>query len=199
MRFIYIPKDQRKSLLLRVYRIDLSHLRFEKMYQFLRLRYYWERMTNDIKEILESCSMCARMSAEVPFQPLRPIESFYPFQRVSLDTAHVVRGNTTYYFIVGVDHFTRWVEAQFIGSATSENVIKFILENIVYWHGCPAYIQTNGGKPYVSQAIETFLSRYDIKHSVTAAYHPESNGLAEKTIKTIKAGLSKLLIQSTRD
>ena len=77
---IYIPKDQRKSLLLKVHRIDLSHLRFEKMYQFLRLRYYWEGMTNDIKEILESCSVCARMSAGVPFQPLRPIESFYPFQ-----------------------------------------------------------------------------------------------------------------------
>ena len=76
----------------------------------------------------------------------------------------------------------------------SKNVIKFILENIVYWHGCPAYIQTNGGKSYVSQAIKTFLSWYGLKHSVTAAYHPENNGLAERMIKTIKAGLSKLLI-----
>ena len=113
-------------------------------------------MTNDIKKILESCSVCARMSARVLFQLLRLIELFYPFQQVSLDIAHIVRGNTTYFFIVGVDHFTRWVKAQYIGSEMSENIIKFILENIVYQYGFPAYIQSDDGKQYFKQSIETF-------------------------------------------
>ena len=55
---IYIPKDQRKSLLLQVHRINLSHLRFDKMYQFLWLRYYWEEMTKNIKKIEILFHMC---------------------------------------------------------------------------------------------------------------------------------------------
>lgn len=52
--------------------------------------------------------------------------------------------------------------------------------------GCPARIQTDGGRPYVSKAINEFFSDYKITHTVAAPYHPESNGMAERFIQTLK-------------
>ena len=56
------------------------------------------------------------------------------------------------------------------------------MNNILFRHGCPARIQTDGGLPYVSEAIWHFFQQWDIVHTVLAAYHPESNGMAERTI-----------------
>ena len=53
-------------------------------------------------------------------------------------------------------------------------------------HGCPKRIQTDGGKPYVSAGINNSFAKFNIVHEVTAPYHPESNGMAERLIRLLK-------------
>ena len=53
-------------------------------------------------------------------------------------------------------------------------------------HGCPKRIQTEGGKPYVSAGINSFFDKFNIVHEVSAPYHPESNGMAERLIRSLK-------------
>ena len=57
-------------------------------------------------------------------------------------------------------------------------------------HGCPKQIQTNGGKPYVLSGIKSVFTKYNIAHEVSAPYHPESNGMAERLIQSLKDKLS---------
>ena len=61
------------------------------------------------------------------------------------------------YFVVAIDHFTRWVEAQVLHEENSKSIMEFIMNNILFRHGCPARIQTDGGSPYVSEAIWHFF------------------------------------------
>ena len=53
-------------------------------------------------------------------------------------------------------------------------------------HKCPKWIQTDGGKPYVSARINSFFAKFNIVHEVAAPYHPESNGMAERLIRLLK-------------
>ena len=69
---------------------------------------------------------------------------------------------------------------------------------VIYWHGCPAKIQTDGGRPYVSDAILRFCESFGISQTITAAYHPQSNGKAERVIQTLKNSMRKLQV-TTRE
>ena len=54
------------------------------------------------------------------------------------------------------------------------------------------YIKTDGGRSYVLEKIQIFCDRFQIKHKITSLYQPESNGLAERFIQTIKGMLENV-------
>ena len=125
------------------------------------------------------------------------VEAVYPFQIISLDTGVITYGNNQKFcFVVAVDHFTQWIEVRVLGNKTSEEIIQFIKDFIIFQHGCPAKIQTDGGRPYVSDAIFRFCESFGLQHMVTVAYHPQSNGKAEQVIRTIKGSIWKMKITS---
>jgi len=51
----------------------------------------------------------------------------------------------------------------------------------------------------MSQAILRFCTLYNIQHQITAAYHPQSNGKAERMIQTLKKNVRKLQLNNQRD
>ena len=53
-------------------------------------------------------------------------------------------------------------------------------------YGCPSRIQTDSGKPYMSAEIKYFFAKFNIVHEVAAPYCPESNGMAEQLIRSLK-------------
>ena len=80
------------------------------------------------------------------------------FKLVSLDTGQKTFGKgKKVYFVVAIDHFTRWVEAQVLHEKNSKSIMEFIMNSILFRHGCPARIQTDRGLPYVSEAKRHFF------------------------------------------
>ena len=53
-------------------------------------------------------------------------------------------------------------------------------------HGCPKRIQTDGGKPHILAGINNFFGKFNTVHEVSAPYHPESNGMAERPLYSLK-------------
>ncbi|KAF1382278.1 hypothetical protein PFLUV_G00142060 [Perca fluviatilis] len=60
-------------------------------------------------------------------------------------------------------------------------------------HGCPKRILSDQGREFVNQINSTLCELLSIERSVTAAYHPQTNGLDEKTNDNIKRALKKLV------
>ena len=140
---------------------------------------------------MDRCDVCSRISPFINFRPLKPVETHYPFELVSLDTAHVTMplGNKKY-IVVAIDHYTRWIEATIVTKETLQSIMSFIEQDTLMRHRCPKRIQTDGGKPYVLSRINSFFAKYNIAHEVSAPYHPESNGMAEQLIRSLKDRLS---------
>ena len=68
-------------------------------------------MLKDVKEFIDECDVCSKMSPFTNFRPLKPVEIYYPFELVSLFTGHITMpsGNKKY-IMVAIDHFMQWIK-----------------------------------------------------------------------------------------
>ena len=100
---------------------------------------------------------------------------------------------------LGVDYFdalgTNWLVAvdRYSGYAWTAKITKATMENtltqLVAWFdefGWPKRIRSDGG-PQFRQAFTSFCKLHGISHELSSAYNPESNGLAEAAVKSMKA------------
>ena len=88
-------------------------------------------MEKDVKEFVDKCNVCLKMSPFINFRLLKPVEVNYPFELASLDTAHVTMpsGNKKYIVVV-IDHFTQWIEVGILTNKTSQSIMNFIEREI---------------------------------------------------------------------
>ena len=48
--------------------------------------------------------------------------------------------------VVGIDYFTKWVEAETLATITEKNVRSFVWKNIIYRYGIPKVSVSNNEK-----------------------------------------------------
>ena len=60
------------------------------------------------------------------------------------------------------------------------------LRNYFYSIGVPLQISSDDGPEFVSNATQTFFRRWGVKHRLSSAYNPQSNGRAEVAVKSAK-------------
>ena len=58
-------------------------------------------------------------------------------------------------------------------------------------HGIPKVLPSDNGPQYVSQEMTDFATLYGFTQVTSSLHYPRSNGLAERTVKTVKAILEK--------
>ena len=58
--------------------------------------------------------------------------------------------------------------------------------------GIPDRIVSDNASYFVSAEFAEFMTKNGIKHSTSAPYHPASNGLAKRAVKTCKTGMRKM-------
>ena len=58
-------------------------------------------------------------------------------------------------------------------------------------HGLPEIVVTDNGSNFMSSELKSFLQKNGVRHITSAPYHPSSNGLVEKAVRTFKQGMKK--------
>ena len=105
----------------------------------------------------------------------------HPCERIASDLFELE--NSTY--LLTVDYYSRFVEVQKLNSTTSFCVITH-LKSIFARLGIPAEMVSDNGPQFSSQKMKEFLEKYGFRHITTNPHHPQANGLAERTVKTVK-------------
>ena len=84
-------------------------------------------MAKDVKEFINKCNVCLKMSPFINFRPLKPVEVNYHFELASLDTTHVTMpSGKKKYIVVAIDYFTQWSEGTILTNETSQSIMNFI-------------------------------------------------------------------------
>ena len=71
-------------------------------------------------------------------------------------------------------------------STTAPAVIRQ-LKSLFACHGYPEGVFSDNGPPFSSSDFSQFLTCHGVQHITSSSIHPQGNGLAERTVKTVKS------------
>jgi transposase InsO family protein len=90
-----------------------------------------------------------------------------------------ILARSSFYMLVAVDKFTKWVEAAPVTTQDSTTAIKFI-KSIVFRFGVPHNIITDNGTNFTSKEFNSYCESMGIKLKFASIAHPKTNGQVEK-------------------
>jgi transposase InsO family protein len=92
------------------------------------------------------------------------------------------------YLFIGVDTFTKWLEAVPIVNIIQDAVVKF-LQSIIYRFSVPRRVLTDNGTQFKGAKFTTCCVEFGIQHQPSSAAHPQTNGQVEQTNGLILQGM----------
>ena len=105
------------------------------------------------------------------------------------DAAGVERGVAGWDAVhVAIDGFSRLAYAEVLSNETAATTIGFLQRALEFFaaHGITAQrVHTDNGSNYVSGAFRVACGHAGLRHSRSPAYHPQTNGKAERFIRTM--------------
>ncbi|XP_027096297.2 uncharacterized protein [Coffea arabica] len=101
------------------------------------------------------------------------------------------------HLVVAIDYFTKWVEAEPLGTISSRSIQKFLWKGIVCRFGIPRALVSDNGRQFVDRSLQKWCTELGIQQHFTSVGHPQANGQVENVNRTILHGL-KTRIESAR-
>jgi hypothetical protein len=146
--------------------------------------FYWPTAKDDAMEIVAKCRDCQFFQKQTTkhANPLRPIDISWPFAIWGIDIVGILpRAPGGFRFLfVGVDTFTKWMEATPVVNITQEAAVKF-LQSIIYRFGVPKRVLTDNGTQFKGAKFSKYCADFGIDHQPSSAAHPQTNGQVERT------------------
>ncbi|XP_058023905.1 uncharacterized protein K02A2.6-like [Ahaetulla prasina] len=144
------------------------------------------------KEISDRVGKCQACQESRPLPPTAPIREWEkpqgPWSRIHIDFAGPFHGQT---FLVVVDAYSKWLEIILMRSTTAESVIS-VLRHLFVTHGLPDTLVSDNGPQFTATQFEGYLAEEGIRHVLSAPFHPATNGLAERFVRSAKEALSRI-------
>jgi len=72
-----------------------------------------------------------------------------------------------------------------------QEVARFLYERVFTRFGAPLEIVSDNGPQFLNEVVENLLARLAVKHRFTTMYKPNTNGLVERTNRTLCSMLVK--------
>ncbi|CAI2339148.1 unnamed protein product [Caenorhabditis sp. 36 PRJEB53466] len=183
---VVVPEMLQKTILKQLHE---GHPGMVRMKQLARAFVFWPGMDEDIAKVVAACNTCqihGKTLRKVPLEPWNTPERVW--QRVHIDYAGPENGQ---YYLVVVDAKSKWPEVAIVKSISSVSTVR-TLKGIFSSHGYPETLVSDNGTQFVSREFANMCHEYGIEHIRSPAFHPQSNGQAERFVDTLKRGLKKL-------
>ena len=148
---------------------------------------YWNKMYTQLEEAVKKCAPCNALKPHQQKEPLLMHDvPTLPWTHVSSD---IFEWHNKHY-IVTTDSYSGWYEIDPLTDLRSTSVIHK-LKRSFSTHGIPIELQTDNGTQYVSEQFREFTNDWDIKHVTSSPRYTQSNGLAERAVRSAKELLEK--------
>ncbi|VDP65566.1 unnamed protein product, partial [Schistosoma curassoni] len=180
---------------------ELGHTGERKTEHAVRQRFWWPSIHEDVAQFCKNCNTCYRfkLPQQTPRAPMTPMVTTGPHQRVGIDIMGplTTTKNGNCYIPVMVDYFTKWCEAVPIPQQDALTVAQAFINHWVSRYGAPVSLHSDQGPSLESHLITEICRLLGIRKTHTTAYHPEGNGLVDRTNRTIKAILQSFVSRSS--
>ena len=189
---IVVPEKYRADILNMAHDSPLSgHLGVNKTYQKITSHFFWPGLKKHVIEYCRSCHPCqmvGKPNQTIPVAPLKPIPAFEePFSRVIIDCVGPLPKTKAghQYLLTIMCASTRFPEAVPLRNIKAPNVVKALTKFFTLF-GLPKSIQSDQGSNFKATLFKQVMDQLGIKHCMSSAYHPESQGALERFHQTLK-------------
>lgn len=144
---------------------------------------YWKNINKDIKRIVKSCTKCAQNQTNSP--------KACTILRQNWERIHIAHASPflNRWFLIVVDARSKWAEVEIEKQVpTSESIIRLLQKNCST-HGYPSTIVSDNATVFTSCKFLTFCQMNDIQNKYITPNYPQTNGLAERNVQTLKKKL----------
>ena len=177
---IVVPKSLQARIL---HMLHEGHPGIGSMRALARIYVWWPNIDEDIERYVKRCHSCQE-NRQNELETLlyswnAPTE---PWARIHIDYAGPFEGK---YWLVVIDAYSKWLEIVAHQSITTLSTIKSLRE-IFSRFGVPKIIVSDNGTQFASKEFEAFCYSNNIIHAKSTPYHPKTNGLAERAVRTFK-------------
>jgi hypothetical protein len=198
-----VPKHLRTKVLEWYHDAALAgHRGYEPVLASLRFRYFWLCMPTFVKEFCKSCDKCQQFNyaSSISRAPMVPIFACRRNQILGVDFMGPFKKsrNGNSYIVLGVDFFSKFVEATPTVSFDALISAIFVFNVFICRHGAYEQILTDRGVNFESHLFKHLCLLMGTTKSRTTSFHAQCNGGTEVVNKVIKPCLAKL-IDSNQD
>ena len=179
---VVIPESLQYEILMKIHH---GHQGIQRCRLRVSSSVWWPGISKQVENFVTRCPTCMK-NTPPPVEPmLQSSLPSHPWEKVGADLFQLK--DSTYLLVV--DYYSRYVEIQKLTSLTSAGVIS-ALKAIFSRHGIPVEFRSDNGPQFASQEMKEFAERYCFTHTTSSPHYPQSNGLAERTVKTVKKLIS---------
>lgn len=196
---IYVPNNRKIKRLILQSRHDApyaGHLGRRKTLASVSRDYYWPGMMKYVIEYTKSCDLCQRnrIDTHKPFGKLQPLPvPKGPWREIGYDMVGPLPESEGYNAIMTiVDRLTK--QAHFIPCRTNldtPDCAKLFMKEIWRLHGTPTKVISDRGPIFNSKFMHELYKGLGIEATYSTAYHPQTDGQAERTNQIAEQYLRK--------
>ncbi|XP_037943001.1 uncharacterized protein K02A2.6-like [Teleopsis dalmanni] len=157
------------------------------MKQLARQHVWWTNIDKDIAQLTENCDVCKIANPVHAREYVSWPEADRPWERVHIDFAGPFCNSM---WLICVDAFSQFPFVVQLSTTTTVDTVS-ALSSIFSLEGIPETIVSDNGPQFTAEAFKHFCSKLGIKHITTAPFHPASNGLAERFVRSFKTAVKK--------
>jgi len=176
---IFVPKSFRQQVLTEAHD---THIGVNAMQKKIANEFWWPDFFDTIRHFLSKCPEC--QSKSIPNEKLL---THWPqsgaWERLHIDWAHT---HTLGAVLIIVDTGTNFLDAIPCGNRSVLSVKK-CLARLFGFFGLPKLIVGDQAPEFI--ALTDWLLQMGVKFLTSPTYHPQSNGPAERSVRTIKTAL----------
>ena len=184
---VIIPETLKSIILGKLHQ---SHMGMEKTKLRTRTSIFWPGINRDVEDVVKSCNVC--LSTHPHQQKELLISSkipTYPWQIVGTDLCEW----QNQHFVVVIDYYSRYWEIERLYTLGTESV-TCKMKAIFARNGIPEEVRSDNGSQYTSRCFQEFSKSWGFQRVTSSPEYPQSNGLAEKSVRIAKSLLTRCKI-----
>ena len=201
---ILLPSSLRKTVLNELHNVPTAgHLGVKKTLMKVRSRYFWYGLRRDVEYWISKCDICASRKgpSRKPKAPLKLYSVGVPMERLAIDvTGPFPRSKQGNRFILVIsDYFTKWTQAFAMKDSEAPTVANILVNEVISLFGVPRLLHSDKGSNFESNTFTEMCKILGIDKTRTTTKRPQSDGMVERNIKTIKEMLTAFVDKNQKN